>query len=945
MSTRAKRPLARSMPGESTEGRVSRALRLVAESEGMPLDGRHITVVGLVILAFAIRIHNLDAQSIWWDEAISIHLARSGVREIVANRAANLHPPLYFFLLKLWRYCVGDSPFAVRFLSVWLSIPLIPSLYRFGRRWLTIRAGLVATALAAFSPLYLVYAQEARVYALLPLVYLVLLALRFSLIQPSDRTNWLVWTLLGGVELLALGLHYVSLFAVGYVVVTLLVEFRNNRANRNRVLIVQAGVVLALIPWLLAVLWNIDAVSRRLPKGNWGVEPITLTHFVRLLWTFQMTGLTGLIADPVATALTTLTALILVGALIRLLLGSSALACRSATARLLTDWLIPLGSTFVVWHIRPLSHPRYVILFTPALLLTGGHVLDRFLDGAFVERVGAAVLAIFLLSTSILGIHTYCTEFRKDDTRGAAQVIAARAGADDVILVPQEDWSIPYYYDGPTRVEMMWPRDSSAGWRRFEELTGKGKTVFLVGYTHGTHIGRSILPFALEAAGSLVERWESDGIHVQVYDLDRSVTLPDLISVSARFDPLRLTGVWIEEGPPANTAVSVALRWRLREPCDTPLRAALRLRDGSGWMWGSADDWLLTNEGLTTEEWQAGQEITTYHVVPLPPGTPVVTCTLSLSVYGLEGDVVESLDLLDEGGSFKGQSLDVGTSSLSTPLRVQDDPYDQAQRVPVWESPVELGPGLVLLGASVDRQTAGPGQSVFVALSWEKRGAPPADTHITLEVEQEGETLVTEVRPIGGSYPVQRWAIGQMVVDHQALDLPHDVEGGPVQVLVRVGAQRVEVGEVDVEGIERTFTRPPMHHRLDVQFGDVAELLGYDLARTELAAGKSARVVLYWRALDQADAADYKVFAHLLDPDGDLVGQHDGRPAGGTRPTQGWVPGEIVTDPHEMVFHGPYLGSVHIAVGLYEAASLDRVPVAGDGTFVLLPSDLTVSEE
>ena len=187
---------------------------------------RQPLIPGLVLFAFALRLYRLDAQSIWWDEAISIHLATSSLAEIVANRAGNLHPPLYFFLLRGWVTLTGTSPFSVRFFSAWFSTLLIPGIYAFGRRWLGRRAGLIAAILAALSPLYLAYAQEARAYALLPLVYLALLDLARRLGLASGPTGWRPWLLLAGAEVLALGLHYTSLFAVAYAIVTLTVRLR-----------------------------------------------------------------------------------------------------------------------------------------------------------------------------------------------------------------------------------------------------------------------------------------------------------------------------------------------------------------------------------------------------------------------------------------------------------------------------------------------------------------------------------------------------------------------------------------------------------------------------------------------------------------------------------------------------------------------------------------------
>jgi hypothetical protein len=303
------------------------------------------------------------------------------------------------------------------------------------------------------------------------------------------------------------------------------------------------------------------------------------------------------------------------------------------------------------------------------------------------------------------------------------------------------------------------------------------------------------------------------------------------------------------------------------------------------------------------------------------------------------------VNLLDTAGNPKGQSLDVGATVLDPPLTGQGNPYGQAKRAPLWETPLEFEQNLVLNGASVDRQAAAPGQALFVTLHWAKKGGVTPDLQATLLMEQAGVTLVEEAKLIGGRYPVQRWAIDQPVVEHHPLVIPADVEEGPLQVVIHLGEKQVEIGEIQVSASEHLFTLPPMAHYLDVRFGDVAELIGYDLPQTEFVPGEPVQVVLYWRALDGADEADYKVFSHLLAADGHLVGQHDGRPAGGNRPTPGWVPGEIVADPHSMGFREAYTGSARVEVGLYDAASLNRVRGPDGQTFVLLPSELTISSQ
>jgi 4-amino-4-deoxy-L-arabinose transferase-like glycosyltransferase len=906
----------------------------------------------LLLFAFALRLYRLDAQSIWWDEAISVYLSTSTLAEIVVNRAGNLHPPLYFLLLKGWVALAGTSPFSVRFLSAWSNTLLIPGLYVFGRRWLGRRAGLIAATLAAISPLYLVYAQEARVYAILPLVYLVLLALVRQLSLPAGRSDWRHWLLLATVEVLALGLHYISFLAIAYVLTTLIVRLHRRRAELMRLLAVQGLVILCLLPWLMAVLRHADALTTRLGMSNWRAEPVTPAHYLRLLWTFQLTGLTGLIADPAAIGLTFGVALLMVGALIPTLASRTA---RQTLADRLFDWLVPLAAAFVAWRFRPLSHPRYVILFTPALLLLFAGTLDRLLDSARFARSLAALLAAVLVATSALGLFWYHTpRFAKDDARGTASAIAARSTADDLVLVPPEDWSVPYYYPGPARVKMVWPGDGPADWEHLITLTRETTAVFLVDYYRATRDPRSLQPFALESAGSLSERLSFKGLRVRVYELDQPVTPPRLSPADADFGTLRLTAAWIEPGPPANTAVALALRWRAEEPTGDRYRVGLRLRDPDGWELAADDDWLLDTDALPGDRWTAGQEFTTYHTLPLAPGTPPLTYTLSLGIYSTDDeDIIHPLDLLDAAGNPRGQSFDVGTVTLAPALGLDKDPYGVAPGLPQLSEPAELADGLLLEAAALEPRTAAPGQSVFVTLRWHAVTSPLPDLRPALTLAQENSRLLTiEGAPSGGRYPTDRWQAGEVVLEHRRVSIPSTVIGGSVEVAIELEDRRVVLGSVEVAAGEHVFTPPPIANEVHVQFGGrpgdpdqaTAELLGYDLAPGPYTSGQPILLTLYWHARAGAASADYTIFTHVLAEDGHLVAQHDGSPANGMRPTPGWLADEIIVDPHDMTFREPYTGPARIEVGLYNPTTLERVPTESGDTFVLLPTTLTILE-
>ena len=135
-----------------------------------------------------------------------------------------------------------------------------------------------------------------------------------------------------------------------------------------------------------------------------------------------------------------------------------------------------------------------------------------------------------------------------------------------------------------------------------------------------------------------------------------------------------------------------------------------------------------------------------------------------------------------------------------------------------------------------------------------------------------------------------------------------------------------------------------MQHELEVTFGGFAELIGYDLDRTEVTTKEEVRLTLYWRSInEEALTTSYTVFTHILNEEGRLIAQHDGMLADGKRPTTGWVEGEIIVDLHEIEFSDlTYVGKGIIEVGLYDAMTMERVLTGEESDHLILPSEIVV---
>ncbi|MGB9299671.1 MAG: glycosyltransferase family 39 protein, partial [Anaerolineae bacterium] len=127
-----------------------------------------------ILAAFATHTYLLDAKSMWIEEGLSVYRAQLDLSRILSNviviqevATHDTHPPVYFILLHFLIGLAGSSEFVVRFLSVAWGVLLVPLLYAFGTRLLGRRVGLWAAVIAALSPVYLWYSQEARSYTML----------------------------------------------------------------------------------------------------------------------------------------------------------------------------------------------------------------------------------------------------------------------------------------------------------------------------------------------------------------------------------------------------------------------------------------------------------------------------------------------------------------------------------------------------------------------------------------------------------------------------------------------------------------------------------------------------------------------------------------------------------------------------------------------------------
>ncbi len=171
-----------------------------------------LPLLGLVLLAAALRFPTLGLQSYWSDEAATVDVLRHPFGELLgAVRDQESTPPLYYLLAWGWTQVLGDGEAALRALSALFGVLTVPVAAAIGARLGGVRAGLGAAALVATSPLLVWFSQEARAYALLVLLAALSVLALLRAVERPETGRLLVW---GALVAAALATHFFALFLV-----------------------------------------------------------------------------------------------------------------------------------------------------------------------------------------------------------------------------------------------------------------------------------------------------------------------------------------------------------------------------------------------------------------------------------------------------------------------------------------------------------------------------------------------------------------------------------------------------------------------------------------------------------------------------------------------------------------------------------------------------------
>lgn len=472
-------------------------------------------VCGLVILALALRLYDLTGESLWYDEAYSVWISDMDIGSLRILWEWKIQFPLYYLLFHYWLRLFGQGEWAVRLFGALAGVATILPMYWLGKELFDRRVGALGALLLAVNPYHVWYSQEVRLHSW-GVLLAVLSLYAFWRSMQSGRWGWLVgYALVTG---LGLHVHYYLAWIVVVENVCYLLHWRRQRWDRPSLC---RWAFAQLVVLALAIPAAVVFVERFYALRDWSwleanYRAPGLRDAVGLLEAYVL-GMA--FPGPKAARWAILLVFLALAGWGSLAYGRK-VSCEGAEKR--EGWelavfalALPVALIFILGQFAALWVIRYLLLFLPAFLLWVALGVR-----ALPWRALRLVATVALVAASFYALSGMYGRQQKEDWRGVAAHIAARAGQDDLIVLMDEECRVPfsYYYGSKgARVEVSRFADGAALDRAVAEIRRrqKGGNLWLV-VSHAQSAG---LEERLEAVEGLhwVEATEFVGIRLVRY--------------------------------------------------------------------------------------------------------------------------------------------------------------------------------------------------------------------------------------------------------------------------------------------------------------------------------------------------------------------------------------------------------------------------------------------
>ncbi|MEZ4770494.1 MAG: glycosyltransferase family 39 protein [Caldilineales bacterium] len=795
---------------------------------------------------------------------------------------------------------------------------------------------------------------------------------------PKQRTFWWIGFAVASIALLYT--HYFAAFlllafAVYFLVVVLVHRGPQTRRLLGEGVIVTLVVGLAYLPWLPNALrrFGIDAsywqgtlklneALRHIAISFTSGETVLEGQAIPLAWVVGGIALACLIGLTVAAVRGKKGARGKGGVGAKDALDGSPFVVHRSSVLFVVLWLVvPVVAILALSYRTPKFNPRYLMLASPGLvlLLAGGLALPLSRRRSGVAgtslRIVAGIGILVLLLLSFYSLRNWYSDpaFTKDDWRGAAAYVRSHIQPDEAVVLVSGHAAPVWRYYAPDLTPVLLPEIETLDVTEVlgldvaatlnEALAGK-RGAWLVRWQDNVVDPNGVVPFLLDTVGAAqpvdASFWGLGAPqHFRFVDAVQTAAdspgtaFPTDLPLNADYrgqqlnvnfgDQVELVGY--SQPPCPQPLCPVYLFWRGLAETNADLKFTASLL-GSNFddTWGQPLDRRLAAYDYPTFRWQPDEVVLSRVDVPADLGTPPGEYRLRLGVY--DADTGQSLPVLDAARAAQGRwawlepivATGLVTSGSGGPLSDGE--------------PVMVAPEIALRHVSATPGEVETGDAIAIDAWWQANTTPEYDYRVIWQwIDAAGNAPFSgSMPPSATAFPTSSWPAGELV--HGQFNIfPPDLQPG--QWRLQIGLQNpnsvapeshfagatAELPITILPSTRQTQPSAPYDYPLNATFSFLVELLGINAPATPVRAGDTVPVTVGWRAAQTMDTS-YTGFVHLLNQEGRVVAQDDHVPLQGSRPTNTWMPGEVVEDDYVLTLPANLPpGRYRLEIGLYDA--------------------------
>lgn len=469
----------------------------------MAINKSKLYLLIIILAASLLRLYNLTAIALWHDEAFSALLIRYPLGEMMYRVALDVHPPLYYLVLRVWDFILGDSLLSLRLFSAFFGIITVYFAYLFMRdAFKNEKLAFVAAALIALNPFQIQYSVESRMYtfgAFLIILssWLLIKALETysSQVAAKNLTEKIIfsikkykwWIFYGLGAAAAIYTHYYLIFSVAaqglFILFIAFKKYNKNITVWVKGEIARGAALSYLIVFLLFIPW-IGAFFKQLGQveENYWIPKMSASSIPNTLWRMLSGSNVDFSPNPnIHNAMIGIVSIVFIAILIMVIKRESSKFKWLVIFSFFAPFLLAIGLSFK----RSLYLDRYFvfagIFYIMIFALFINSIYDNRSQNIRNKRMQTAIFALFIL----IGFGLFVENWRvispagKPGMAGASKYIFTNAAPNEKVYVASTFIFFTYkYYAYQNYYQGVYPSDFNPSAMKTETNVFAGERLY-----------------------------------------------------------------------------------------------------------------------------------------------------------------------------------------------------------------------------------------------------------------------------------------------------------------------------------------------------------------------------------------------------------------------------------------------------------------------------------